>query len=237
MSEGNNNKPSSREAKAKRNQEKRNKAVRNRVIVLCVLGVALIAAIVALVCNVTGVFDTTVETSTLTLAEGGQVVCEEVTSFDESFYHKGELKKFIKSEIDKYNHQAGNGKVKLNKVKVSGKTAYAKTTYASCKDYQAFTGIEMYAGTVKKAKKSYDFADAFVTVKDGVKGASVEALDITSQSKLKVLVVKENITVVVPGDIVYVSDGATTMVDKNTVTIAQPDGNEDATQLTYILYK
>ncbi|MDD6193791.1 MAG: hypothetical protein PUB19_02695 [Lachnospiraceae bacterium] len=237
MNEGKNKRPSSKEAKAKRNQTKRNKAVRNRVIALCVIAVALIAAIAVLVCKLTGVFDKATEMSTLTLTEDGKVICEEVTSFDEDFYDKGDLKKFVKSEIAKYNDKAGSGKVKLDSLKVSGKTAYAKTTYASYKDYRDFTGIELYVGKVQNAKKTYDFADAFVTVKEGVKGTSVETLDITSQPKLKVLVVKENITVVVPGEVIYVSDGATTMVDKNTVTIAQPDGNEDATQLTYILYE
>ena len=240
MNEGLNTKPSSREAKAKRAKEKqvkRNKAIRNRLIALCVIAVAVIGAVAFFVCKMLGVFDKQTEVSTLTLTDDGKVICEEVTTFDESFYDKGELKKFIKSEIDKYNQKAGSGKVKLDTLKVSGKTAYAKTIYASCEDYQAFTGIDVYAGTVKKAKKSYDFQDAFVTVKEGVKGTQAETLDITSQGKLKVLIVKENINVIVPGEIIYVSDGATTMVDKNTVSIAQPDGNQDATQLTYILYK
>ena len=116
--------------------------------------------------------------------------------------------------------------------------AYAKITYASADDYSKFTSLALYTGTVKQAaKKGFDFADAFVSVKDGVKGTSVESLDITSQKKLKVAVIKENISVTVDGEILYVSDACTTMVDKNTVAIAQPDGNEDATQLTYIIYK
>ena len=116
--------------------------------------------------------------------------------------------------------------------------AYAKITYASADDYSKFTSLGLYTGTVKQAaKKGFDFADAFVSVKDGVKGTSVESLDITSQKKLKVAVIKENISVTVDGEILYVSDACTTMVDKNTVAIAQPDGNEDATQLTYIIYK
>lgn len=50
-------------------------------------------------------------------------------------------------------------------------------------------------------------------------------------------IIKENINVTVDGTILYVSDACTTMVDKSTVSIEQPDGNEDATQLTYIIYK
>ena len=93
-------------------------------------------------------------------------------------------------------------------------------------------------GTIEEAlEQGFDFSDAFVSVTDGVKGASVEPLDITSQKDLKIAVVKENINVTVDGKILYVSDSCTTMVDEDPVAISQPDGNQDATQLTYIIYQ
>jgi hypothetical protein len=52
-----------------------------------------------------------------------------------------------------------------------------------------------------------------------------------------VVILKENIGVTVDGTILYVSDSNTTLVDESTVSIAQADGNEDATQLTYIIYE
>ena len=75
MNEGKNKRPSSNEAKTKRNQTRRNRAVRNRIIALCVIAFALIAAIVLLVCKLTGVFDKTAEMSTLTLTEDGKIIC------------------------------------------------------------------------------------------------------------------------------------------------------------------
>lgn len=218
--------------------KKRKEIVRNRMILLGVLIVLAVALIVFAVCRLTGAFDGIPENSILSVDEKGEVVCEEVTDFNESFYSKGALKSYIKKEIGTYNDENGSGSVKLDKLKVKGKKAYAKMSYTSPKVYSAFTGYDLYQGTVKKALEAgYDFADAFVAVKDGEKKDSAKTLDIVSQPKLKVIVIRENIEVQVDGKILYVSDSNTTMVDESTVAIAQIDGNNDATQLTYIVYK
>ena len=59
----------------------------------------------------------------------------------------------------------------------------------------------------------------------------------TSDDEKKVILVKANETVVAPNDITAVSDACTTIEKKDTVSIAQPDGNSDATVLTTIMYK
>ena len=165
------------------------------------------------------------------------MICEELTDFAED-YSRSELKTYMKEEIKEYNDANGKDSVKLDKIKFYSDLAHAKTTYASAEDYSKFTGYGLYTGTIKSAvKQGFDFSDAFVSVTDGEKGTSVDTLDITSQKKLKVAIIKENINVTVDGTILYVSDACTTMVDKSTVSIEQPDGNADATQLTYIIYK
>ena len=236
MSEVKNRKSSTNGDRSKNRQLQRKKVMRNRLIALIIICVAVVELIVLGVCKLTGIFDKMPENSTLAVGSDGKVVYQEVTSFGEDFYNKNELKSFVKDAIKEYNDKNGN-KIKLDTVKVKGDVAYAKTTYASVKDYSKFTGIELSSGKMKQIKKNYDFDDAFVSVKDGKKGATAKAVDITSQSKLKVLVIKENVTVQVDGTICYVSDADTEMVDESTVTISQPDGNEDATQLTYIIYK
>ena len=236
MSEVKKSKPSTNKDRLKSRQKQRKKVMRNRLVALIVICVAVVALIVFGVCKLTGILDKMPETSTISLESDGKVIYQEVTSFGEDFYSKNELKSFMKDAIKEYNDKNGN-KVKLDTVKVKGDVAYAKTTYSSVKDYSEFTGIEMAAGKMKQIKKNYEFDEAFVAVKDGKKGSTAKAVDITSQSKLKVLVIKENVTVHVDGTILYVSDAATNMVDAGTVSISQPDGNEDATQLTYIIYK
>ena len=201
---------SAKNVKASKRRARNAKIVKRRIAMLIAALVVIAAIIIAVVCKVVGVFDSTADESMITIMDDGKIVCEEVTDFSEKDYSKKELKTFIKQQIKEYTAENGANSVKLDQLKVKGDVA---------------------------AKKGFDFADAFVSVKDGVKGTSVESLDITSQKKLKVAVIKENISVTVDGEILYVSDACTTMVDKNTVAIAQPDGNEDATQLTYIIYK
>lgn len=234
----NKKKHSAKNVKASQRRARNAKIVKRRIAMLIAALVVIAAIIIAVVCKVVGVFDSTADESMITIMDDGKIVCEEVTDFSEKDYSKKELKTFIKQQIKEYTAENGANSVKLDQLKVKGDVAYAKITYASADDYSKFTSMGLYTGTVKQAaKKGFDFADAFVSVKDGVKGTSVESLDITSQKKLKVAVIKENISVTVDGEILYVSDACTTMVDKNTVAIAQPDGNEDATQLTYIIYK
>mgnify|MGYP003243849206 CR=1 FL=1 len=221
---------SAKNVKTSKRRARNAKIVKRRIAMLIAALVVIAAIIIAVVCKVVGVFDSTADESMITIMDDGKIVCEEVTDFSE--------KDYIKQQIKEYTAENGANSVKLDKLKIKGDVAYAKITYASADDYSKFTSLGLYTGTVKQAaKKGFDFADAFVSVKDGVKGTSVESLDITSQKKLKVAVIKENIRVAVDGEILYVSDACTTMVDKNTVAIAQPDGNEDATQLTYIIYK
>ncbi len=218
-------------------QSRRQRALRNRMIALVTIGILVVVAVVLLICKFTGVFDKLPVKSMLTLTEQGQIVCEEVSPFESEYYSKSELKTFVKDEISKYNKEHGKDAIKLDTISVKNKKAYVKSTYASAKDYSKFTGITASAGTMKKMKDKFDFNEVFMSVEKGKKTDAVKTVDVTAQGKLKVLVVKENLTVTVPGKICYVSDGATSVIDDHTVAIAQPDGNEDATQLTYIIYK
>lgn len=224
--------------RTRRTKAKNNRIIRQRIAAAVTAAVVVIVLLILLVCRMLGVFDRIPDVSNLALTEDGKVVCQEVSDFSEDNYTKSALKSYMKQEIKTYTDANGTDRIHLDKVKTDKETAYAKVTYASAEDYAAFTGTTLYAGTVKDAaEQGYDFADAFVSVKDGEKGESAEPLDITSQKKLKIVIIKQNIQVTVDGEILYVSDACTTMEDADTVTIAQPDGNEDAAQLTYIIYK
>ena len=53
---------------------------------------------------------------------------------------------------------------------------------------------------------------------------------------MQVAIIKENVTVVVPGTITYISNANVDLVEADTVTISQADGNEDASDLVYVIY-
>ncbi|MBO6155325.1 MAG: hypothetical protein J6O60_07785 [Lachnospiraceae bacterium] len=226
-----------REERLARNAKRRQAIIRRRRIAIAAIIAAIVLVVVIAIVAVTKLFGNEAETSTLTINDDGSVVCEEVVDFDKDYYSKADLKSFIKKQVEEFN-KANNTSIKVNKVKAGKDSAYAKVTYGSVAEYADFTHYPLYSGSVNAAlNDGYNFVDSFVNVKDGTKGDEVEIIDVTSDKEANVIVVKENITVTVPGKITYVSDKNTTMVDESTVAIAQADGNNDATQVTYIVYK
>lgn len=202
-------------------------------------GIAVVVAAVALiVCVVLGVFEQRAEVSMVTLEDDGTVTGEEIETLGEDYYSKNELKAFVKDAIDAYNEQAGEKAVRLKKLSVKGEEAYLRTTYKSAEDYQAFNGFLFFAGSLKAAGEAgYDFSDVFVSVQDGKKGDAVSPEDIMKDTSVKVIVLRQNVTVQVPGKILFVSERDTKIQSDDTVTISPADGNPDATGLTYIIYK
>ncbi len=227
-----------RRPKETRKKPTRKDIIRRRKMLLAALIVVVILVIAAVVCIVTGVFDKKAQVSTLSFQKDGTIISEEVSSFDKDYYAKGELKSYTKDAIKEYTTEHGAKTIKYKKMSVSDDSAYLKLIYASAEDYGQFTGYGLYQGTIKEAQEAgLTFEDAFVAVKDGKKLDITPAEDVVANGDYKVIAIKQNVTVTVDGTICYVSDACTRVNDKNSVTISQPDGNEDATQLTYIIYK
>lgn len=219
-------------------KSKRAQVIRRRRILLFAALIVIAAVIIAVICLASGVFEKRAEKSTLTLNADGSLICEEVAAFDGDQYDKAELKKYAKTQIDAYNEENGKDSVRLERVAVKDGVSYMRVRYADAGDYQKFTGYEIFSGTIEKAQEAgYTFQDSFAQVKDGKKGDSVAAQDVTADNGQKTLILRENITVKVDGTILYVSEESTEAESSDTLSIAQVDGNMDATSLTYIIYK
>ena len=178
------------------------------------------------------------ETTTMKIASDGSITMDEVDDFSESNYDEDELEEYTKKLVDDYNNSGNVGKVKFKKVKVKDKKAYLRMEYSDYNAYKQFTGNELFVGTVGEAKTAgYDFQDTFSSVSDGQKKDAISVEDMTSDDSKKVILVRANETIVAPNDITAISDACTTIDKKDQVSIAQPDGNMDATVLTTIMYK
>ena len=178
------------------------------------------------------------ETTTMKIASDGSITMDEVDDFSESNYDEDELEEYTKKLVDDYNNSGNVGKVKFKKVKVKDKKAYLRMEYSDYNAYKQFTGNELFIGTVGEAKTAgYDFQDTFSSVSDGQKKDAISVEDMTSDDSKKVILVRANETIVAPNDITAISDACTTIDKKDQVSIAQPDGNMDATVLTTIMYK
>lgn len=217
-------------------QRKRKKMIRRRRMVFfggfAIVVAALVLVVVILAKSLLG---TIVSTNTLTLTDKN-VIFEEVSS--EDGLDKKEIKSYAKDVIKEFNSASGKTLVKLDTVKEKKDTVYVKTSYESVDAYSEFSGYEAFCGNIEDAfAAGYDFSTTFVSVKDGKKGDVADTETVTAKDGYKVLIVRENATFVVNGEILYVSDENTTVKDGSTVSTVSEDGTEDSAVLTYIIYK
>ncbi|MBR5636146.1 MAG: hypothetical protein IKW81_04350 [Pseudobutyrivibrio sp.] len=229
----------SKELQEARRRRRQKEVMRNRII----FGVACVAILALLILGIVKLGGALLgsgkaaASSTLTFEESGQVVFEEVADFDASTYSRSEFKSYTKDLIKEFNDSHGDGSIKLDRLRFKANQVYIKTTYKDADCYSAFTSYKTYNGSYEGAVSAgYDFATLFCTTEFDKKGEARTVSPEEDFSDLDVAVVSENVTVKVPGQIYYISDTSTDLVDANTVSIKQADGNDDATDLVYIVY-
>ncbi len=223
---------------ARRKAIRRKKMKQKRFLLLGMLLAAIIIIVLIIVGIVSLIKGRFHDTTTLVIDADGTVTMDEVDDFSESNYDKSDMNSYIEDLVKEYNDSGKGGKVKLKKTKVKDDKAYVRMQYSDYNAYQNFTNNELFVGTVGEAKaKGYSFEDTFSTVKDKSKGEAVTVEDMTSDDNKKVVIVRGNENIIVPGKITAVSDPNTTIVDKDEISVTQPDGNKDATTLTIIMYE
>ena len=229
---------SARSGGSARRNNKRRQEIRNRVRTILIAIIVIMLVILAIfgISKLAG-GGKLPETSTLTVNVDGTIVLEEVATIDEEEDYS-DAKEYTNELIDDYN-TSGAGGVTLNKYKTKSDTVYVKTSYTSYSTYADFTGYDMYSGSIGSYyDMGGELAGTFCKVEDGVKSDQlVQCAEFDGEDTLKLLMVKENITVKVPGTIRYVSSENTTVTGTDTVVIAPADGNTDVAAATYIIYE
>lgn len=141
--------------------------------------------------------------STVTVDKKGVITQALVEDFSKEGYKLEELKTSIQKLADEYNQEAGEEKVVLEEASVKEQVATVFLEYDSDEDYRGFNRVDFFAGTVAQAdKEGYAFDGDFVDQK----GKDVKAGTVPDQcADLQVMIVREPISVLVPGKIAYVS--------------------------------
>ncbi len=222
------------ETKRKYNRQRRlqqQKRARQRQLLKMRLAASLVVIIIAvlMVLALNGAFEKRAEVSTMTVSDK-QVVYEEVAPIGDLDFK--ELKAYVKEET------ADAEGVKLIRIAKKDGNAYVRTAYEDMTAYTGFTGYEGFMGTVAEAKRAgYDFDTVFTVVQDGTMGEKAKGKTVKKKDEAKVLIIRENGRFVVDGDIIYVSTENMAVTDPHTVDVSQPEGEEDSTVLSYIIYK
>jgi hypothetical protein len=141
--------------------------------------------------------------TTVTVDKKGVVTEALVEEFSSEDYDKTELEAGVKELTDTYNREAGKTQVTLKKTEVKDDTAKLLIEYQSDDAYRAFNQVDFFAGTVREAQQEkYEFAGDFIEP-DG-KDVSSGAVPDNCQDA-QVIIVREPLSVLVPGKILYVS--------------------------------
>ena len=180
-----------------------------------------------------------VQENTIALQRNGKILEAAVESFDQSYYDQEELDKYVQNAVDDYTAEHGKKSVSVTDSKVEEKKAYLTLQYENAKTFSDFTGIECFSGSIVEAQSAgYDFNLDFYPVTDGkADKKTVKGSTLLDDDDLKVLIVKENSDLIVPGKIAYVSTEGTEVTSEKQVNVTQKKQDTDEPVLVYILYK
>lgn len=180
-----------------------------------------------------------VQENTIALQRNGKILEAAVESFDQSYYDQEELNTYVQNVVDDYTAEHGKKSVSVTDSKVEEKKAYLTLQYENAETFSDFTGIECFNGSIVEAQSAgYDFDLDFYPVTDGKADTkTVKGSTLLDDDDLKVLIVKENSDLIVPGKIAYVSTEGTKVASEKQVNVTQKEQDTDEAVLVYVLYK
>ena len=180
-----------------------------------------------------------VQENTIALQRNGKILEAAVETFDQSYYKEDELNSYIQNAVDDYTAEHGKKSVSVTESKVEEKKAYLTLQYENAETFQDFSGIECFSGSIVEAQSvGYDFEQDFYPVTDGkADKKTVRGSSLLEDDDLKVLIVKENSDLIVPGKIAYVSTEGTEVTSEKQVNVTQKQQDTDESVLVYVLYR
>lgn len=180
-----------------------------------------------------------VQENTIALHRNGKILEAAVETFDQSYYKEDELNSYIQNAVDDYTAEHGKKSVSVTESKVEEKKAYLTLQYENAETFQDFSGIECFSGSIVEAQSAgYDFEQDFYPVTDGkADKKTVRGSSLLEDDDLKVLIVKENSDLIVPGKIAYVSTEGTEVTSEKQVNVTQKQQDTDESVLVYVLYR
>lgn len=180
-----------------------------------------------------------VQENTIALQRNGKILEAAVETFDQSYYKEDELNSYIQNAVDDYTAEHGKKSVSVTESKVEEKKAYLTLQYENAETFQDFSGIECFYGSIVEAQSAgYDFEQDFYPVTDGkADKKTVRGSSLLEDDDLKVLIVKENSDLIVPGKIAYVSTEGTEVTSEKQVNVTQKQQDTDESVLVYVLYR
>lgn len=182
----------------------------------------LIAVMVLLVGLLTGCGTSyNTEESTVFVNKNGTVISTDVETFPDGLYDEAGLQRFVETAVLDYTKKHEPDSVTVRELICKNGKATLILEYASVADYSAFTGIELFTGSVAETLAAgYRFEGDFARIEDGIPKAC-NPQDFMDATGYRVVVIKANTNVTVEGRIQYASVDHVALNSKNSVEISR----------------
>lgn len=159
------------------------------------------------------------DTNTVFVLKNGKIVSTDIEAFDEKIYDKEEMEAYVDDVVNKYNVDHDEDLLAKKYFAVENDVATLVLEYENADVYEAINGVELFAGTIKEAQKAgYTFDSSFAKMMEG-KAITATADDFVKGEDYKVLIIKSNTKVVLPGDVCFVSTQNISKVGEDYVVI------------------
>lgn len=159
--------------------------------------------------------------NTVYVLEDGKIISTDLENFDGSKYDQTELESYVTGIIDTYNKENGEDSVIQKEITVEENKATLILEYANADVYEEVNGVELFVGSIDKAAEAGYVITGdihFAEMKDG-KAVAANMIDFVDNADYKVVVIKANTKVVVPGEICFVSTENIAKVGEDYVVI------------------
>lgn len=140
--------------------------------------------------------------TTILVHKDGSVDQVIVESFDESYYEKEELENFINTQVEAYNTQNKEHKIKASSLKEKEKSMKIKLEYDSLESYASFNSVTADTFGMSKASELQIIPDTFVSVSDS---KTVDSSEIAGNSKYQVLYINDTCNIRMEAKMKYYS--------------------------------
>ena len=178
--------------------------------------------------------------TTVTIDKNGSVVQLVKEDFPSDQYDGEELTETVNQQLSEYNLDAGAENIILKSSEIAENKVTMLLEYVEDDDYRKFNNIDFYAGDVSTAvDEGYGFDGKFYTSqKKDVRIGTIP--DVCMDDK--VIIIKEPLTVQVPGELLYVSANME-IVDRTHVKmiVDEEDPYADTRAVTdaygYVIYR
>lgn len=192
--------------------------------------------------------DVNVTENTIELKKDGKITEYTIEDFSQSYYDAEELNTYIQNTVDTYR-ESHEGSVRITRSEVQEQKAYLTMKYDSAATYSDFSRRDCFWGTVAEAQAAgYDLDMDYIQVsREEAAGSSsvsegriqsvIPFQDVQTDEEMKVFLIKESVSVIVPGTIQYVSADGTKVTGTNTVSVSTDEEAADDNQMICVLYK